>query len=143
MYPIEYYHALRLSGHVNGLLNDMVVDSPGRAYVGEFGFDLMGGADLKPGVSLRVDPGGTVTKAAEDMWFPNGSVITEDGTLLVCETFGNRVSAFDIGEDGALDNRRTWAKFGEPPADGNSRKCSPRSSLLPTVAAWTRTRRCG
>ena len=106
-----------VSEHVNGLLNDMVVDSRGRAYVGEFGFDLMGGADLKPGVLLRVDPDGTVTKAAGDIWFPNGSVITPDGTLLVCETFGNRVSAFDIAEDGTLANRRTWAKFGELPAD--------------------------
>jgi sugar lactone lactonase YvrE len=106
-----------VSEHVNGLLNDMVVDSHGRAFVGEFGFDLMGGADLKPGVLLRVDPDGTVTKAAGDIWFPNGSVITPDGALLVCETFGNRVSAFDIAADGTLTNRRTWAKFGELPAD--------------------------
>ena len=44
-------------------------------------------------------------------------MITEDGTLLVDETFGNRVTAFDITEDGTLANRRTWAKFGEPPSD--------------------------
>jgi sugar lactone lactonase YvrE len=106
-----------LSGYVNGHLNDMVVDSRGRAFVGEFGFDLMGGADLKPASLLRVDPDGTITKVAGDMWFPNGSVITENGTLLVDETFGNRVSAFDITEDGALANRRTWAQFGELPGD--------------------------
>jgi sugar lactone lactonase YvrE len=51
------------------------------------------------------------------MWFPNGSVITEDRTLLVDETFGNRITAFDVTEDGALANRRTWAKFGELPSD--------------------------
>ena len=106
-----------LSGYISGHLNDMVVDSRGRAFVGEFGFDLMGGADLKPAGLLRVDPDGTITKVAEDLWFPNGSVITEDGTLLVDETFGNRVSAFDIAEDGTLANRRTWAKFGELPGD--------------------------
>jgi sugar lactone lactonase YvrE len=106
-----------LSGYINGHLNDMVVDSRGRAFIGEFGFDLMSGAGFKPAGLLRVDPDGTVTKAAEDMWFPNGSVITEDGTLLVDETFGNRVSAFDITEDGTLANRRTWAKFGELPSD--------------------------
>ena len=106
-----------LSGYISGHLNDMVVDSHGRAFIGEFGFDLMGGADLHRPALLRVDPGGTVTKAAGDMWFPNGSVITEDGTLLVDETFGNRVSAFDITEDGTLANRRTWAKFGELPSD--------------------------
>ena len=81
------------SGYISGHLNDMVVDAGGRAYVGEFGFDLMGGAPFEPGVLLWVDPDGTVAKVAEDMLFPNGSVITEDGTLLVDETFGNRVSA--------------------------------------------------
>ncbi len=106
-----------LSGYINGHLNDMVVDARGRAFVGEFGFDLMGGADLKPASLLRVDPDGTITKVAGDMWFPNGSVITEDGTLLVDETFGNRVSAFDIAADGSLANRRTWARFGELPGD--------------------------
>ena len=106
-----------LSGYLGGLLNDMVVDSQGRVFVGEFGFDLMSGADLKPVGLLRVDPDGTVTKAAEDLWFPNGSVITEDGTLLVDETFGNRVTAFDIAADGSLANRRTWAKFGELPSE--------------------------
>jgi sugar lactone lactonase YvrE len=106
-----------LSGYINGHLNDMVVDTRGRAFIGEFGFDLMSGAGFKPAGLLRVDPDGTVTKAAGDMWFPNGSVITEDGTLLVDETFGNRVSAFDITEDGSLANRRTWAKFGELPSD--------------------------
>jgi sugar lactone lactonase YvrE len=106
-----------VSGHIGGLLNDMVVDSQGRTFVGEFGFDLMSGADLKPAGLLRVDPDGTVTQVAEDLWFPNGSVITEDGTLLVDETFGNRVTAFDIAADGTLANRRTWAKFGELPGD--------------------------
>jgi sugar lactone lactonase YvrE len=106
-----------LSGHVSGHPNDMVVDASGRAYVGEFGFDLMGGAPLEPAQLLRVDPDGTVTVAAEDMLFPNGSVITDDGTLLVCETFGNRVTAFDIAEDGSLTNRRVWAEFGAAPTE--------------------------
>lgn len=106
-----------LSGHVSGHPNDMVVDASGRAYVGEFGFDLMGGAPLEPARLLRVDPDGTVTVAAEDMLFPNGSVITDDGTLLVCETFGNRVTAFDIAEDGSLTNRRVWAEFGAAPTE--------------------------
>jgi sugar lactone lactonase YvrE len=120
-----------VSGHVNGLLNDMVVDSRGRVFVGEFGFDLMGGADLKPGVLLRVDPDGTVAVAARDMWFPNGSVITADGTLLVCETFGNRVSAFDIADDGTLINRRTWAKFGELPTESALEKLLPQIVIAP------------
>ncbi len=104
-----------LSAHVTGHPNDMVVDDQGRAFVGNFGFDLMGGADVTPTVLLRVDPDGTVTEVADDLWFPNGSVITADGVLIVDETFGNRVTAFDIEPDGSLSNRRTWAKFGEPP----------------------------
>jgi sugar lactone lactonase YvrE len=106
-----------LGGHVTGHPNDMVVDAYGRAYVGNFGFDLMGGAAVEPGTLLRVDPDGTVTAAAQDMWFANGSVITDDGVLLVDETFGNRVTAFDITSDGALVNRRTWAQFGELPTE--------------------------
>lgn len=106
-----------LSGHVNGYLNDMVVDSRGRVFAGEFGFDLMAGAPLDPAVLLRVDPDGTITEAAADLWFPNGSVITGDNTLLVCETFGNRVTAFDVADDGILVNRRTWAKFAELPTE--------------------------
>lgn len=104
-----------LSYHVTGHLNDVVVDSVGRAYVGNFGFDLMGGAPIKEANILRVDPDGTVTRAAEGLWFPNGSVITAGNVLLVGETLGNRVSAFDIEKDGSLSNRRDWAKFGELP----------------------------
>ncbi|PRX46671.1 sugar lactone lactonase YvrE [Prauserella shujinwangii] len=104
-----------LSGHVRGHPNDMVVDDRGRAFVGEFGFDLMGGDPLDTAVLLRVDPDGTVTAVADDLWFPNGSVITDDGVLLVCETFANRVTAFDITDRGDLVNRRTWATFGELP----------------------------
>ena len=120
-----------LSDHVSGHPNDMVVDSQGRAFVGEFGFDLMGGANFKTAGLLRVDPDGTVTTAAEDMWFPNGSVITSGGTLLVNETFGNRVTAFDIAGDGALTNRRTWAKFAELPTETELGKMLPQVVVAP------------
>lgn len=120
-----------LSGWVSGPLNDMVVDSRGRVYVGEFGFDLMAGVPLAPAGLLRVDPDGTVTKVAEDMWFPNGSVITPDGTLLVGETFGNRVTAFDIADDGTLANRRTWAQFAALPADRELDKLFPQVVVAP------------
>lgn len=61
-----------LEPHVSGHPNDMVVDEQGRAWVGNFGFDLMAGADIAPTVLLRVDPDGTVTEVADDLWFPNG-----------------------------------------------------------------------
>ena len=96
--------------------NDMVVDSRGRAYVGNFGFDLMSGADPGPAAIIRVDPDGSATMAAEDMLFPNGMVITPDGrTLIAAESLGQRLTAFDIALDGSLSNRRVWAAFGDPP----------------------------
>lgn len=106
-----------LSQLATGHLNDMVVDARGGAYVGNFGFDLMGGAPLETAALIRVEPDGTASVAAEGLWFPNGCAITEGGELLVDETFGNRVSSFDIGEDGSLGDRRTWAEFGELPAE--------------------------
>jgi len=106
-----------LSAHVTGHPNDMVVDRDGRAFVGNFGFDLMNGAPLASADLVRVDPDGSVTTVADDMWFANGSVITDDRVLLVDETFGNRVTAFDIAPDGSLANRREWARFGELPTE--------------------------
>ncbi len=106
-----------LSAYVTGHPNDMVVDRDGRAFVGNFGFDLMNGAPVAPAELVRVDPDGSVTSVADDMWFANGSVITDDGVLLVDETFGNRVTAFDIASDGSLINRREWARFGELPSE--------------------------
>ena len=106
-----------LGAHATGHTNDMVVDALGRAYVGNFGFDLMGGAPIETASLHRVDPDGTITEVADDLWFPNGAVLTADDVLVVVETFGNRVSAFDLQEDGTLANRRVWAEFGPLPAD--------------------------
>lgn len=104
-----------LGDYATGHLNDMAVDATGRAYLGNFGFDLMGGAPMELGALHRVDPDGTVTEAAAGLWFANGMVITADDVLLVNETFGNRVSAFDIAADGRLTNQRVWAQFGPLP----------------------------
>ncbi|GAA1480175.1 SMP-30/gluconolactonase/LRE family protein [Gordonia sinesedis] len=106
-----------VSDYVGGHPNDMVVDDQGRAWLGNFGFDLMAGADIAATDLLRIDPDGTVVAVASGLLFPNGSVVTPDGrTLLVDETFGNRVSAFTIEPDGTLGARTDWAKFGEPPS---------------------------
>ncbi|AXK34777.1 gluconolactonase [Streptomyces armeniacus] len=104
-----------LSGEVPSLLNDMVVDERGRAYVGNFGFDLMGGEALRPTTITRVDPDGTVRPVADELSFPNGMVILPGGVLVVAETFAARLTAYDIREDGGLANRRVWARFGESP----------------------------
>ncbi len=97
-------------------LNDMVVDSQGRAYVGNFGFDLMSGAPIRTAGIIRVDADGSATVAAEDLSFPNGTVILPDArTLVVAETLGGRLTAFDLGDDGTLSNRRVWAKLSDTP----------------------------
>lgn len=103
-----------ISQHCNGHANDMVVAGNGQAYVGEFGFDLMGGADHENGVVILVDPDGTSRVAASSLSFPNGMCISSDGkTLYVNELFGNRVSQFTIEDDGGLGDRRDFASFGE------------------------------
>lgn len=100
-----------------GYANDMVVDQQGRAFVGTFGFDLFGGGQPRPGAVSRVDPDGTTTVVAEDLYFPNGMIVTPEGdTLLVAETFGARFTAFSIAEDGSLHNRRVWGQVGMAPS---------------------------
>jgi sugar lactone lactonase YvrE len=87
--------------------------------VGNFGFDYFGGATPKPAVLVRVDPDGAASVAAEDLMFPNGSVITPDGrTLIVGESFGARYTAFTITSDGTLADRRIWAELPGVAPDG-------------------------
>ena len=94
--------------------NDMVVDGEGRAYVGNFGFDLRGGAKPETTSLALVTPDGEVRVVADELAFPNGTVITPDGgTLIVGESFGGRLTAFDVASDGSLSNRRVWAKLAE------------------------------
>ena len=99
--------------------NDMVVDGVGRAYVGNFGFDLHAGQQRVSTNLILVEPDGRTKIAAEDLLFPNGTVITPDGrTLIVGETFGARLTAFDVGEDGSLGGRREWARMERAVPDG-------------------------
>jgi sugar lactone lactonase YvrE len=105
-----------------GDLNDMVVDAHGHAFVGEFGrLGATPADDLHPSLK-RVDPDGTVTEAAQELWFPNGMAITPDGrTLLVGESRGRRYSAFDLAPDGTLSDRRFWAEMDEGQVPGQTR----------------------
>jgi sugar lactone lactonase YvrE len=118
-----------LSGVAGFHCNDMVVDAAGRAYVGNFGFDLDAEMEARGVQSVIADhptaklacvlPNGTVRVAASEMHFPNGSVITPDGkTLIVGETLGSKLTAFDLGADGALTNRRLWADTSPRVPDG-------------------------
>ncbi|HLS16476.1 MAG TPA: SMP-30/gluconolactonase/LRE family protein [Paenalcaligenes sp.] len=100
--------------YCGGHANDMVVAPNGNAYVGNFGFDLMGGAPYEPADIVLVRPGGTPETVATGLAFPNGMVITPDGnTLIVNELFGNKISQFEILGDGTLGPRRDFANFGD------------------------------
>lgn len=118
-----------LSGIATFHCNDMVVDALGRAYVGNFGFDLDGmnaraaSGDLEGAKAMfrdaaiaRVDPDGTVAVAAEGLQFPNGTVVTPDGrTLIVAESRGRCLRAFDVAPDGTLSGGRVWAEIDGAP----------------------------
>ena len=92
-------------------LGDMVVDDLGRAYIGSQAFE--------GGVILRVDPDDTVSVVARDLDFPNGMAITPDHqTLIVAESIGRRLTAYTIGEDGDLSDRRVFADGLDGPPDG-------------------------
>jgi sugar lactone lactonase YvrE len=109
-----------LSAIATGHCNDMVVDARGRAYVGNFGFDIEAPRDRSTppptAVLALVAPDGSVTAAADAMAFPNGTVITPDGRLLIiAESLGRRLTAFDIAPDGSLSGRRVWADLSARP----------------------------
>lgn len=108
-----------LDAFTSTLCNDMVVDARGRAYVGNFGFDMLNREAPRPTVLVMVEPDGRAHAVADGLLFPNGCAITPAGdTLIVAETFGNRLTAFDIASDGTLGGRRLWADLGEASPDG-------------------------
>ena len=100
-----------LSDLVPANLGDMVVDDVGRAYIGSQAFN--------EGVIVCLDPDNSATVVADDLEFPNGMVITPDGsTLIVAESVGRRLTAFTISADGALSDRRVFADGLDGPPDG-------------------------
>lgn len=118
--------------HCGGHANDMVVAPNGNAYVGNFGFDLMGGADYSNAGLVLVKPDGSSQVVAEGLSFPNGMVISPDErTLIVNELFGNRISQFTINEDGTLGERRDFASFGELGDEPDLTKRIESATILP------------
>lgn len=110
-----------LSAFAPKATNDMVVDAHGRAYVGNWGFDFLAGEPPTGTVLVMVEPDGTARVVAEDLLFPNGTVITPDGkTLVIAETFGARLTAFDVAPDGGLAGRRVFAQLQGAVPDGIS-----------------------
>jgi sugar lactone lactonase YvrE len=99
--------------------NEIVVDGRGNVFVNGAGFDMMGGGEFAPGGVAVLRPDGSAERLAEDIAFPNGMAITpDDSTLLVADSYGKELVAFDLAKDGGLSNRRTWADLGDGVPDG-------------------------
>jgi sugar lactone lactonase YvrE len=89
--------------------NDIVCDDRGRAYVNSIGFDFPRG-EFAPGLVVLVGADGSVRTVAEGLAFPNGMAISPDGsTLVVAESYGEKLTAYPIADDGSLGDSRTWA----------------------------------
>tara|TARA_B110001454_G_scaffold146820_1_gene136338 strand:+ start:932 stop:1777 length:846 start_codon:yes stop_codon:yes gene_type:complete len=100
--------------------NDMVVAADGTAYVGNFGWDIEHDRGHPLAATLAVvRSDGSVQSGPGDLLFPNGSVITPDGsTLVIAETFGGRFSAFPLDADGCPGEGREWAPVPGAAPDG-------------------------
>ena len=107
-----------LTGLASHPWNDIVVDGRGNAYVNNVGFDFPGG-EFAPGIVALVTPDGAARQVADGIAFPNGMAVTPDGsTLIVAESYGGRLTAFDIAADGGLSGRRVWAELDGGAPDG-------------------------
>jgi sugar lactone lactonase YvrE len=107
-----------LSGVSDKPWNDIVADDEGNAYVNCIGFGFPG-EEFAPGLIVLVTPDGRVRRVADGLAFPNGMAITPDGaTLIVAESYANRLTAYDIGAGGGLAGRRVWAQTPGDHPDG-------------------------
>jgi sugar lactone lactonase YvrE len=76
----------------------------------------MPGEERKPGIVSVVRPDGSSEQVADDVWFPNGMAIIDDSTLIVAESHADRLTAWTLGPDGSLTDRRVWATLGQDEA---------------------------
>lgn len=100
-----------LSGAVRGSLNDMIVNLDGTAYIGDMGTRIQdAGAERLTGQVFRVGPDGTFDQGADDLQSPNGIAVSDDGRMLViAQSGGAELTAYDVADDGTLSNRRPYA----------------------------------
>src|ERR1700681_4077359 len=97
----------------------MAVDARGNGYVNGGGSDMMAGERFAPGITAVVGADGAPGQVADGIAFPNGMAVTPDNaTLIVAESYGKRLTAFDIAADGGLLNRRVWADLDGGVPDG-------------------------
>ena len=106
------------SGEFPVILSNMVVDGRGNAYIGNIGFDFPGG-EFATGIVALATPDGSARQVADGVAFANGMAVTPDNqTLILAESYANRLTAFDIAADGGLSDRRVWADLGGGVPDG-------------------------
>lgn len=107
-----------LNGVAEPRWNDIVVDGRGNAYVNNIGFDF-GSGEFAPGIVALVSADGSARQVADGVAFPNGMAVTPDSsTLIVAESYGNKLTAFDIAADGSLSKGRVWADLQDGVPDG-------------------------
>jgi sugar lactone lactonase YvrE len=100
-------------------INELVVDAHGNAFINGGGFDLSADEDSEPGIVAVVRPDGSARQVADGLAFPNGMLIMpDDRTLIDAESYAKRLTAFEIGADGSLSDRRVWAELGDGVPDG-------------------------
>ena len=99
--------------------NEVVVDGRGNIYVNCVAFDFMKTEKFVPGIIVLITPNGEIRKVADGLAFPNGMAITPDNsTLIVAESYGNKLSSFKISANGDLSERKVWAEIGNDHPDG-------------------------
>jgi sugar lactone lactonase YvrE len=104
-----------LSGHP---WNDIVVDGRGNVYINEAGFEFPGG-EFAPGTIALLTPDGSARQVADGIAFPNGMAVTPDNSTLICaESYGQKLTAFDLAADGSMSEGRVWAELGDGVPDG-------------------------
>jgi sugar lactone lactonase YvrE len=112
----------RLVPHASDLArgwNEIVVDGRGAAYINGGSLNVFAGGTFTPGVIVLVSPDGSARQVADGIAFPNGMAVTPDNaTLIIAESYANRLTAFDIAPDSGLSNRRVWADLGKGVPDG-------------------------
>jgi sugar lactone lactonase YvrE len=111
--------ALVAHAKLTGGFNEIVVDSGGNAYLNGAGFNPLAGEPFAPGSITLVTPEGVTRQVAAGIAFPNGMAITpDDTTLIVADSYGKCLTAFNIAADGSLSKQRIWADLGEGVPDG-------------------------
>lgn len=121
--------------------NDMLVDSLGRAYVGNYGFDYEHGETKKPTRMVRVDPDRSIHVEEPEMWFPNGTILIEGGArMVVAESYGDRLTSYRVGADGSLDDQKVLAEL--PVGCGPDGICADADGRIWVACAYDSHVRC-